>query len=227
MTQVKVQAPKKPPARSSKKRKATATKAVHVLLDETGSMSIMKTEAIRGYNKYLDGLAGEDLQIALTKFDSTKVERVHGFVTPKDATRLTDENYIPGALTPLYDALATVIRQTEKEITGDALIVILTDGLENASHEMTKKSINELIKAQEAKGWNFLYLGVAVEAWANEAAFAGTNAAQNLSRSTGKRGIMASMDVATTYTARYASSAAGSQVTLSDEEKQKARDLSN
>jgi hypothetical protein len=47
-----------------------------------------------------------------------------------------------------------------------ALLVIQTDGHENASHDFTKAQIRQLIEAREATDrWAFLYMGAGPSAW--------------------------------------------------------------
>lgn len=189
-------------------------KLVHFLLDESGSMEAMRTEAITGYNGYLDSLASlSDVLLCLTKFDSAKVERLHAPLAPADALRLDDENYRPGASTPLYDAVAHVIRDSEGLAhdlpTTDVLVVILTDGHENASREYDVDKLNAYIKEhEEGWGWSFLYLGVGKEAWKNESAFVGTvamDSGQTYRLAAGAPGLKASYAVAARATAAWAS----------------------
>lgn len=47
-----------------------------------------------------------------------------------------------------------------------AIVVIVTDGEENSSHEYTKAKIQELVKARQDSGkWAFIYLGANVDAF--------------------------------------------------------------
>ncbi len=48
----------------------------------------------------------------------------------------------------------------------DVLIVIITDGYENASREFTKDQILALIKEKEALGWKFVFLGAEIDSYA-------------------------------------------------------------
>lgn len=214
-------------------------KIVHILLDETGSMLSMKATAIESYNAYLDQLEGLDLKIALTKFDSTKTELVHKGLIPTEAVRLDADNYQPGAGTPLFDAMAGVMasseimaKEADMEKTPDShvdvLIVVLTDGQENASREHTLETINTLIKEREEMwGWNFLYLGTSPEAWANESAFIGAAMASNTLQSTGKRGYAEASSVAAAVTTDYAESPLGTKISVTAEQKEAVRSASD
>ena len=52
------------------------------------------------------------------------------------------------------------------------MVIITTDGLENASHEWTSASVKKLIEEKEKLGWEFLFLGVGLDAFAASEAFA-------------------------------------------------------
>ncbi len=158
---------------------------VHFLLDETGSMQSKAEEAVNGYNKFLDDFKakrGVEVRFSLTKFDSSHQTLVHDAVKIKDVPRMTLDDFRPGAMTNLLDATANVIRQTQKRVEGlkaeSAMVISLTDGQENASRETTRENLNALIKEREAAGWEFMYLGVTQEAWANANIYAGTRAAR-------------------------------------------------
>ena len=210
-------------------------KIVHILLDETGSMLSMKATAIESYNAYLDQLEGLDLKIALTTRSKQQTKLVHTGRIPTEAGRVDGESHQPGAGTPLFDAMEVVMASSEimaKEADiektpdshVDVLIVVLTDGCENASREHTLETINTLIKEREEMwGWNFLYLGTSPEAWGNEAAYVGTNMASNTIQSSGARGYEAASSVAAAVTVDYAESPRGTKISVTDEQKEAVR----
>ena len=45
-------------------------------------------------------------------------------------------------------------------------MLIITDGMENASTECTKDSIKALIKSKEVEGWTFAFLGANIDSFA-------------------------------------------------------------
>ena len=144
---------------------------VGFVLDETGSMMGVKQQTISGFNEYIDTLKhGENsklVKFTLTKFNSEKVEVVHDSAQLDSVQHLTDETYYPLAMTPLYDAIGCSIRSLECKVDAKAnvLIVIQTDGHENASKEFTHDSISSLIAEKKAKGWTFVFLGADQDAW--------------------------------------------------------------
>jgi len=145
---------------------------VNFVLDETGSMNKVMQETISGFNEYLDTLKphGKTVRMTLTKFNSKGINTAYVNTPIKDIAYLSNKNYHPDELTPLYDAIASSIKAVEKELGKKSgapavLFVILTDGLENASTEYTRSKIFDLIKEKENAGWTFAYLGSNQDAW--------------------------------------------------------------
>ena len=83
---------------------------------------------------------------------------------------MTDDDYKPADLTPLYDAIAVGIIQTDRYLgqTGkdhDVIFTIMTDGLENFSTNYALEDIFRMISEKEKNGWVFNYLGANQDAW--------------------------------------------------------------
>jgi len=150
----------KPTPKVSKKEKH-----ISFILDETGSMMSIKDKTISDFKEYIQSIKSCKGVFTLTKFNSNKVEVV--YTKPiKDVPELTKTTYLPDATTPLYDAIGKTIKALEvDEGKQELLVVILTDGQENASKEYDKKAIQALMKEKESKGWTFVYLGVGQAAW--------------------------------------------------------------
>lgn len=145
---------------------------VSFLLDETGSMQSIKGSTISAYNEYVNTLRNDtstkDVVFTLTKFNSGKVEVVHDAIALADVEELTNKTFQPANLTPLYDAIGATVRAVEAKIEKNdrALVIILTDGQENASKEWSRARIFDLVKEKEKEGnWTFVYLGANQDAW--------------------------------------------------------------
>lgn len=141
---------------------------INFVLDETGSMEVCRDATISGFNEYIDSLKKDKkLRFTLTKFDSNKIDVVYNRVLLDKVEHLSRDTYIPGAMTPLYDAIAHTITSIESKVKGKpVLCVIMTDGEENASHEYNRTKLFKLIKDKEKEGWTFVYLGANQDAWA-------------------------------------------------------------
>ena len=137
------------------------TKHCVFILDQTGSMYGKKKDTIGGFNEFLEKqkkIRKYNVKFSLILFNAMKVEKRYIGVDVAKVKPLTDKNYIPASMTPLWDAVGTGI--SENDDKKDVFFVILTDGLENASKEFKSKEVKKMIKKKEKAGWGFLYLGV-------------------------------------------------------------------
>ncbi len=141
---------------------------ITVILDRSMSMSMCKEGTITGYNEFLRKQKAEpgEATFTLVQFD-------HEYKVSYDGTlglapELTYETFQPRGNTALNDAQGKAITElgaklaaTKKEDRPDnVIIVIMTDGGENASREYTHKQVAELIKHQQEKySWSFLFIG--------------------------------------------------------------------
>jgi hypothetical protein len=141
---------------------------IGVVLDRSGSMADVKSDAIGGFNTFLDGQkkAQRESRITLAQFDH-EYDLVHDGKPTKDVPPLTEETYIPRGTTALLDAIGRTIedmgrrldKMPESERPARVLVAILTDGLENASKDYTREKINSMIAHQrEVYSWEFLFL---------------------------------------------------------------------
>lgn len=137
---------------------------VVMVLDETGSMGIVKSHTISGFNEYVNDLRKKkNIKMALTRFNSEDIN-IGKALSIKKATTLTDDNYKPAAMTPLYDAIAASVKAAESH-KGPILVVIMTDGAENSSTEYTQKQVFDLIDEKKTDGWTFVFLGADQDAF--------------------------------------------------------------
>jgi uncharacterized protein YegL len=146
---------------------------VSFVLDETGSMEIVKSQTISGFNEYIDTLKkeknSENVLFTLTQFNSDKVAVVYDGVSLGKVIHLNNDTYSPRATTPLYDAIGRTIHSIETKVKGkkqSVLVVIQTDGEENSSKEFNREKIFSLIDEKKKLGWTFAYLGADQDAWA-------------------------------------------------------------
>ena len=147
-----------PPPKTGKPFHAT------ILLDETASMLTHKTETISGFNEYLETLKQNQTNclVTLVTFNSGKRRTHFKAKSIDDVARLNADNYHPDNTTPLYDAIGLTIQELEarpEAKTHDTQFVILTDGQENASQELSREEVFRLITEKKKKGWTFVFLG--------------------------------------------------------------------
>jgi len=169
----------KPKPRSRKPKTQVAKRTVaHLLLDMTGSMLSSKQVTLSAVNEYLGSVrSGKDTQgflFTLSLFNSDiRVKKHLDAVKASKIEDLTGDTYLPDWNTPLYDAIGqTISDATSQTKKGDGtLIVIVTDGWENASREYTKDGIIRLIDEKQKAGWQFVYLAQNLDAMAAGAGF--------------------------------------------------------
>ena len=160
----------------TKKRPAATDKTNKILvvtiLDRSGSMSSNRDGTISGYNEFINGLRQDkksEYSVTLTQFDapvnSPELTVTYDDRALADVQELTQANYEPRGNTPLYDAIGECVRRIDAKGRG-VIVLIITDGLENASQEFTKDSIQKLIKEKEGLGWTFSFLGANIDSYA-------------------------------------------------------------
>ena len=142
-----------------------------IIMDRSGSMWDIQKPAIQGFNEVLGGVKAaqtkyaetQEQLITLVLFDSTSIEEVYWNADPSKTAILTEETYVPGACTPLYDAMGRTLTKLEKELKGDrnhsVVVTVITDGYENNSHEYNLASIKALVEHLKDEGWSFAYMG--------------------------------------------------------------------
>jgi hypothetical protein len=158
------------PSVSTAAAKAPRSAAVHsyILLDRTGSMEPIWSEALSSVNAYADGLATldggprVDADITLAVFDAQDGFQFDVLRDDVDAERwkkVTSDEVNPRGMTPLYDAIGRIVSLAEKDRPEKAVIVIMTDGEENSSEEMTKATAKAALDRVRKKGWEVVFLG--------------------------------------------------------------------
>ena len=138
------------------------------IVDRSGSMDAIRSDAIGGFNSFLEGQKQHPGQarFTLVLFDHEYLV-VHDGVDIALVPPLDAATYVPRGTTALLDATGRTIDDVgkrlditpEPERPGTVIIAILTDGLENASMDYTWERVAAMIKhQQEAYSWQFLFL---------------------------------------------------------------------
>ena len=139
-----------------------------LVVDESGSMSIIERQALVGINETLTTIqkmqkAHADLEqrVTLITFDSTHTNVFYDNVRASNANPLKAKDYNPCGATPLYDAIGMGIAKINALTTEDdsVLVTIITDGEENCSEEYNLKMIKNLIEKLKKQNWTFTFIG--------------------------------------------------------------------
>ncbi len=154
------------------------TTIYQVILDKSGSMSDSIDNSISGFNEQIHKIRStalefpdQDIRIGLTVFNG-HVENLYFNRPPEQVPFLTPENYIPSGYTALLDAIGQTCTKIEKSIDASnqaanttVVVVIITDGHENASKEYTLQEIRRMIERLESRGkWTFSFIGATLDA---------------------------------------------------------------
>ena len=137
------------------------------ILDRSGSMQPVESDAIGGFNSFVESqkkLEGE-ATMTLVLFDDV-ITTVHDRLKLSEVPVLTDEVFVPRGMTALFDAVGRTIAdiKTTKQPNEKVIIAILTDGHENASKEYQGQQVADLIKeVEDVLGWEVLFLGANID----------------------------------------------------------------
>ena len=142
-------------------------KLIHVcfIIDSSGSMSGSEEDVIGGFRKTIEEQkAVKDGECIVSFYEfASDVKQVY---LGKKLDEVKDIDYSVGGMTRLYDGIGTAVDEIgkwlsdmdESERPSKNLIVIITDGGENASIEYRLKDIKDRIKEQTEKySWDFIY----------------------------------------------------------------------
>lgn len=138
-----------------------------IIIDESGSMQIIKQEAINNVNETIQTIRSAQAKhldqehfVTLVTFND-EVKVIHDCAPVEKIAELTSETYIPNCNTALFDAMGRSLNQLRKQVTDDdkVLVTVITDGYENASREYRGAAIKALIDELKAKDWIFAYIG--------------------------------------------------------------------
>jgi hypothetical protein len=141
---------------------------IAIVLDRSGSMASIREAAISGFNEFIGQLraAPGAVTLKLVQFDD-QYETVLDKPLSEVPT-LTAEMFVPRGTTALLDAQGRTIIELGEELRnlpesdrpGKVIVMTMTDGMENASHQYTYARIAAMIAHQrDVYSWEFMYLG--------------------------------------------------------------------
>jgi len=146
---------------------------IAIVLDSSASMHKIANEIIGGFNSQLELFKEKSketpVKLSVVTFD-TNVRPVMWDKEPNSVLKLSENTYVPTGMTALCDAVGDVISHystiAEDDKEAAFLIVIMSDGEENASQRYTTTRIKELItKYTDTTMWTFTYLGANQNMW--------------------------------------------------------------
>lgn len=130
--------------------------------DMSGSMASRATAVRDGFNDYIKELRTSKAtkeakyKVTLTTF-ADEADKPITWKTLASVPVMDEDLYQPGGMTALLDAVGGTI----EGYTGNAdkvVLVIQTDGYENASKRYTRTQVSQLLRKVEQDGWMVLFL---------------------------------------------------------------------
>jgi hypothetical protein len=215
---------------SKENKQATdKTTDITMILDRSGSMGHIQEQVIRSFNGFLHeqkAVQGKAL-ISLFQFDDQYEVNYQG-VDMQDANELNAQTYQPRGMTALNDAIGRTIvsmKKRLKETKANVVVVITTDGLENASKEFTRTQIREMIQECEEKlGWKFMYLA-ADDASFEEYEGIGMDHRRSFKTGKGQRGYENAVNVMSGKMSLFRRTGIEYDLGFSEQERQEASDI--
>ncbi|HOY79949.1 MAG TPA: vWA domain-containing protein [Hyphomonadaceae bacterium] len=196
----------------------------YILLDRSGSMESLWKEALSSVNAYAKELANKkdgpavDSHITLAVFDEQAGLQFDVLRRKQLATsweKVTDADATPRGMTPLLDSLIRIIALADADKPDKAVIVVMTDGMENASKEVTRDGVKAALDRVKAKGWEVIFLGANFDN-IGDASSVGIQAGQQMAMSAGTMGE--SMSRLAKKSRAYAAAPAGAAPIVFDSE---------
>ena len=144
------------------------------ILDRSGSMSGLETDTIGGFNSMIQKQnmeAGQALISTVLFNNYSKV--LYDRADVQKIPQMTEADFFVHGCTALLDAIGGAIHHIgnvhkyarPEDVPEHTIFIIMTDGMENASHIYSSDKVKQMIERQKEKyGWEFLFLGANIDA---------------------------------------------------------------
>ena len=144
------------------------------ILDKSGSMSGLEADTVGGFNSLVEKqreVEGECL-VSMILFND-KSELIYDRHSVSEIKKMRKSDFTVGGTTALMDALGAAINHIskihkyirEEDVPENTIFVIMTDGMENASHIFSDSEVKALVEEKKEKcGWQFIFLAANIDA---------------------------------------------------------------
>lgn len=144
------------------------------ILDRSGSMAGLESDTTGGFNSLIKKQKKESgtCLVSTVLFDHETLV-LHDRILLEDVPEMTEKDYEVRGCTALIDAIGSAIHHIgnihkyarSEDVPENTLFVIMTDGMENASHIYSSEKVKKMIERQKEKyGWEFLFIGANIDA---------------------------------------------------------------
>ena len=202
------------PKGSKNKPKQKKQTYIALVIDRSGSMSGVRDAAFTGINEQLNTIRfnaakGGETFVTYIQFDD-QIETVLDKVDANTVKDITKAQYEPRGATAMLDAIGTAIEGFEKSVTETEdtayLLIVISDGYENASQKYNYSSLAEKVKKLEATNkWTFTYMlsNVDLESMAKLLGSSKGNMSSFISTNTGTKAAFANSAVSSAQYMSY------------------------
>ncbi len=144
---------------------------VGIVLDRSSSMGAIKDATISNTNEQFSALRESDDAANTFVAFNTFNNQVHPVLKDSEGNMvlvpvstledISDVDYRPSGMTAMYDGVDAMIQflAADAKPADDVLIVVISDGQENASRLITSVDLASKIKELQDSDWNFTYIG--------------------------------------------------------------------
>lgn len=178
-----------------------------ILLDRSSSMHNLWEEALGSVNNYVANLARDnvDTGVTLAVFDGFNNGLdfiiLRDRITPSTWRPIGKREAEPRGMTPLNDAIGRIVALANAGRYEKVAIIIMTDGQENNSKELSVFQAKTLLDSCQAKGWAVVFLGANYD---NAAQVASYNVAPRFSASAAVGNMGSTMSMMSAKRSTYA-----------------------
>ena len=160
------------------------------ILDRSGSMSGLEGDTIGGFNSLIEKQRCQEGEcfVSVVLFDNES-EVLYDRIKLADVRKMTRDDYTVRGCTALIDAIGGAIHHIgnihkyarREDVPEHTMFVIMTDGMENASHRYSSDRVKQMIEHEKTEyGWEFLFIGANIDAVKTAGRFGiGSNRAVN------------------------------------------------
>ena len=144
------------------------------VLDKSGSMCGMEADTVGGFNATLTRQKALEGKVYVsTVLFSNDSQVLHDRLDIQEISPMQEKEFRVGGCTALLDAVGDAIHHIsnvhkyirEEDVPEHTIFVIITDGMENASHRYSTSDVKKMIEERtNAFGWEFIFLGANIDA---------------------------------------------------------------
>ena len=145
-----------------------------MIIDRSGSMSGLEADTIGGFNSMIEKQKKEEGEayVSVVLFDD-RSEVLYDRIDIQKVEPVNDKQYYVRGCTALLDAVGSAIHHIgnvhkyarEENVPEKTIMIITTDGMENASRLYTYDKVKRMIERQKERyHWEFMFLGANIDA---------------------------------------------------------------